>query len=238
MSSSLYQLGESFDPNKINVFPFYPGDHISRLICVPLHEFIETYDIPLHHISRWADFVNDNVNLAPFLRCVFNWTTYKNEYQVYYFHHGIVVESQEIIHLTRHHGLVQTSLQEFAHDEQVYKIDYYPTIDLLNTSTTIHTAQYFLNQSTTVNYNGFAKNCEHFAIYCKTGEWYSSQIEELQSKLATYGSRQLLEIFALIIELFFYIYSFPEGAGFIVALCIIFITMFSVFYYVDSLRNY
>ncbi|KAF3434435.1 hypothetical protein FNV43_RR25538 [Rhamnella rubrinervis] len=111
-----------------------------------------------------------------------------------YSHHGIYVDDGKVIHLTRgpgfiisssstsQNGVVSCRIEDFLRDGQLHRFKYgvNPVVFLIKRAGTcslapssspeqvLHRA-FYLHKHGFGNYNLLGKNCEDFAIYCKTG---------------------------------------------------------------------
>jgi hypothetical protein len=108
-------------------------------------------------------------------------------------HHGIYIGNNRVVHfaggITGAHRLLrnagkenesiiqETSLSEFMDDFPVEKLKIfdYAGIKTSTPETTLKRAMSLIGQG---EYSLALKNCEHFAIWCKTGKWYSQQVKE------------------------------------------------------------
>ena len=127
-----------------------------------------------------------------------------------HFHHGIVVDMNtqdlSIIHFWGPHktdGSIQkTNLPLFLAGSpdklgkttrQLYLINYEHD-SFEKRQETINRAKEMLTKTSEVSYDLLQSNCEHFARYCRTGQWESEQINKLIDLLTT----ELTNIFELI----------------------------------------
>ncbi len=94
-----------------------------------------------------------------------------------YYHHGIEVENGAIIHFTgevksKFNAAVQkTHLYDFVLNGKIERITH---LKCFPVEKTIQLTYENLGKT---GYNLTFNNCEHFAVYCKTGEQRSRQIE-------------------------------------------------------------
>jgi hypothetical protein len=95
-----------------------------------------------------------------------------------YYHHGIDIGKNRVIHFTGEPGrkkdasIEETSLEEFLNGGKIKIVKY---SECFNPQETVEIAKKFLSES---GYNLFWNNCEHFARYCKTGEKKSEQVKD------------------------------------------------------------
>ena len=110
-----------------------------------------------------------------------------------YSHHGIYVGDERVIHfestptrkfLGRATGdvpvICEVSLAEFATDKIIHVRSYEESV--LSPEVSIQYAQSRLGEK---GYCLFDNNCEHFAVWCKTGQSQSSQVESAQRVAGT-----------------------------------------------------
>lgn len=124
--------------------------------------------------------------------------SYGDHIQIYrggYYHHGIDLGDGTIIHfsgepLSHEKALVKRSLMvEFMKGDDKYAVIEYPASICLPPETTVGHAFSMLGAT---GYNLVFRNCEHFATYCKTGDWKSQQIRSSLKRMANlsrYGLR-------------------------------------------------
>lgn len=103
-----------------------------------------------------------------------------------YTHHGIDCGNGTVIHFSKAKGKIsRNTISSFASeslDGVVYAYDYkqcYPP------SVVVQRAMSRLGES---GYNLFGNNCEHFATWCKTGQWESQQVDGTFGSTATAAS--------------------------------------------------
>lgn len=107
-----------------------------------------------------------------------------------YYHHGIAVNSNEVIHFTGEKEsssgcgikdaiIKKTSLKSFLNGG-ILDFVFYRTKSVKSPEETVEIAQSFLNRK--VEYSVFNNNCEHFATFCKTGVWHSQQANDIIPK--------------------------------------------------------
>ena len=100
----------------------------------------------------------------------------------FYYHYGIYVGNGRVIHYTDANGgdfkgtVQETSLESFLNGEDSYSVcefdpENYPHIN--SPEETVERARSQLGKG---GYNFFTNNCEHFAVWCKTGQYESSQV--------------------------------------------------------------
>lgn len=95
-----------------------------------------------------------------------------------YYHHGIDIGKNRIIHFTGEPGkkknasIEETSLEEFLNGGKIKIVKY---SDCFSPKKTVAIAKKRLSES---GYNVAWNNCEHFARDCKTGEKKSEQVKD------------------------------------------------------------
>lgn len=109
-------------------------------------------------------------------------------YRGYYWHHGIDLGDDEVMHFDGEPKaksdarICRTSLQEFiGNSDTIEELDrkcYTAHPDV------VVKRAYRLEGSS--DYNLLANNCEHFALYCKTGGQRSEQIEDFFKEMEFY----------------------------------------------------
>lgn len=101
-----------------------------------------------------------------------------------YAHYGVYVGDKRVIHYTDEgggdfKGMVQeTSLKSFLNGEDGYFVCEFDPDDyeqIYSPEETVERARSKLGED---DYNFFTHNCEHFAVWCKTGELRSSQVSD------------------------------------------------------------
>lgn len=109
-----------------------------------------------------------------------------------YYHHGIDLGDGTVIHFSgepmrKSNAVIRRSLMiEFIGDDGEYSVVNYPPIRCLPPDEVVARAFSFLGQRL---YNLVFRNCEHFATYCKTGEWKSAQVNNTLKRMALKWSR-------------------------------------------------
>jgi hypothetical protein len=102
----------------------------------------------------------------------------RNVFNVAY-HHGIYIADDQVIHVDGPKSIGTTTLQGFAGGHSVDEIQelIYPT-----GSAIVERAKSLLGSKVfDINYNLAYSNCEHFTYYCRTGEWDSKQIDNIDA---------------------------------------------------------
>ena len=90
-------------------------------------------------------------------------------------HHGIYCANDSVIHFDGHDKIIKSStLEEFSKPFVVDEIAVYYDGGGKSPDIVILRAESLLGKA---KYNLLHRNCEHFAVYCRTGKWESSQIE-------------------------------------------------------------
>ncbi len=97
-----------------------------------------------------------------------------------YFHHGIFVGRGRVIHYSgdaknkQDASIRRGSIAEFASGADVHVVNYK---DALTKTEVIFRAESCLGER---DYDLAANNCEHFAVWCKTGRFRSGQVETVR----------------------------------------------------------
>jgi hypothetical protein len=93
---------------------------------------------------------------------------------VFYKHHGIDCGDGTVIHFSKTKGKIsRDSMSSFASKSLDGNIYFYEYEDCYSPSVVVQRAKSKLGES---GYNLFGNNCEHFATWCKTGDWESQQV--------------------------------------------------------------
>lgn len=107
-----------------------------------------------------------------------------------YYHHGIYVGNNKVIHFAPTSGgeiinwseakVIESSLEDFLKDGEVEVRQYTDEemLELYSPKEIVENARHCLGYT---NYNLIFNNCEHFANSCTTGKHRSPQVEELFS---------------------------------------------------------
>ena len=98
-----------------------------------------------------------------------------------YEHHGIYIGNNEVIDLSKKRGTVgNTSFKDFVGESKKFRIiEYsYPTYDV---EKTIKIARSYIGET---QYHFVNNNCEHFAVFCKTGIKRSEQFANIPKSLS------------------------------------------------------
>jgi len=110
-------------------------------------------------------------------------------------HHGIFRKltddsSREVIHLSQN-GVRAVTLEEFLRDEMgclrpLFLVQYEGDSAEARDDSLIN-AEAFLQSG--LQYDPTVSNCEHFAVWCRTGQWESKQVQMIEAAvLQTYES--------------------------------------------------
>jgi len=108
-----------------------------------------------------------------------------------YEHYGIYSGDGKVIHYTSSLGTAldaeirETKMAGFFPEGEYYVLNLDNSFDTVSPEKTVENARTRLGEK---KYNLFESNCEHFAVWCKTGQERSFQIEQLFP-----GERKLLE---------------------------------------------
>lgn len=104
----------------------------------------------------------------------------KRKKGIRYSHHGIDIGDGTCIHFVGDHGdkkdavIKRTSLEAFLKGGNLKVVQYE---HCRPPSEVVKTAFSFIGK---VSYDLITGNCEHFATYCKTGEWKSKQVKKVK----------------------------------------------------------
>ena len=112
-------------------------------------------------------------------------------------HHGIDLGDGTVAHYLEGREILRSTLQDFLQN-QTFTIINYSKSDSIGV--TLRRAMSRIGEQ---NYNLLFNNCEHFAIWCKTGRHRSSQVEsvlESTRKLRQMMPSKLLSALALLLE--------------------------------------
>lgn len=103
-----------------------------------------------------------------------------------YFHHGIFIGENNVVHWQGDlHKKVQgdeepaislDTLEDFAEEGEIIVVEYSEEIRVLEPVEVLHRA---LSRRGETGYHVVGNNCEHFAIWCKTGVHESTQVNEV-----------------------------------------------------------
>ncbi|MBQ7215193.1 MAG: lecithin retinol acyltransferase family protein [Synergistaceae bacterium] len=100
----------------------------------------------------------------------------------FYYHYGVYVGNGRVIHYTDEgggdfKGMVQeTSLETFLNGEDSYSVREFDPEDYPHINSPEETVRLARSKLGEEDYNFFAHNCEHFAVWCKTGQDRASQV--------------------------------------------------------------
>jgi hypothetical protein len=113
-----------------------------------------------------------------------------------FYHHGIYVGRGRVVHLSgevieaftepERVEVIETSLNEFVSWAPEVEVLVYP--DAYPAHVVCRRARTRLGER---GYNLISRNCEHFATWCKTGEWRSVQVEQAVFAMADAAIRQI-----------------------------------------------
>ena len=102
----------------------------------------------------------------------------------FYAHYGVYVDGGRVIHYTDTSGgdfkgvVQETSLSSFLNGESSYSVCEFDRRDyphIYSAEETVRRARSKIGEG---GYNFFTHNCEHFAVWCKTGKHESSQVSD------------------------------------------------------------
>ncbi len=115
-----------------------------------------------------------------------------------YQHHGIYIGEDNVVHWRGELGALifqedppvieVDKLAIFRNWDTVIVIEYDEEIDVLETVEVVHRA---LSRRGESGYNILGNNCEHFAIWCKTGIHESTQVNEVITRIGQWIGRVL-----------------------------------------------
>jgi hypothetical protein len=106
------------------------------------------------------------------------WGDHIKVYRLLYYHHGIEIGDGTVVHFTGEPGrksdaeIKRTPIEDFLCEGKLEIVEY---SQALNPEQVIQTAFKYIG---TKGYNLAFNNCEHFARYCKTGDYKSKQVED------------------------------------------------------------
>lgn len=122
----------------------------------------------------------------------------------FYAHYGVYVGGGTVIHYTDANGsdfkgiVQETSLYSFLNGRDRYSVCEFSSVDyphIYSPDETVRRARSKLGQG---GYNFFTHNCEHFAVWCKTGKYDSSQVSDYKpSKIADGVFSAIEDLFSL-----------------------------------------
>lgn len=104
--------------------------------------------------------------------------------RIAYFHHGIDIGDGTVVHFTGgpenkiDAEIKRTSMEYFLNGGQLEIVEY------SKAKSSDEVVQEALRHGGEVGYNLIANNCEHFARYCKTGDFKSEQVENAVASTA------------------------------------------------------
>lgn len=101
-----------------------------------------------------------------------------------YSHYGVYTQDGTVIHYTsqgsdisKENKIIETSVRDFIKDSNEYFVlNLDSSVSVYSPSDTVKRAKSRIGEKL---YNVMANNCEHFAMWCKTGKSESSQIDNL-----------------------------------------------------------
>jgi hypothetical protein len=91
-----------------------------------------------------------------------------------YTHHGIDCGDGTVIHYKEGEAITRSSLPFFSRGEQISVRDYGLDCPSSNADTVIKRAESRIGER---DYDLIFNNCEHFAVWCKTGQHHSDQVD-------------------------------------------------------------
>jgi len=109
--------------------------------------------------------------------CVLRVEERNDNFSVEYYHYGIYAGDEEVIHLRSNGYIVKTSIEEFIEDSiNSGRIDImsFP-IDMINYISPEESYERALDKIGYHGYDLLNNNCEHFALWCRTGNALSTQ---------------------------------------------------------------
>jgi hypothetical protein len=125
--------------------------------------------------------------------------------RVFYRHYGIYAGKGRVIHYSGENshfgkdvGVRETSLEQFAGGEKCTVVQFTENrsgIKLFSGKETVNRARSRLGEE---RYNLLFNNCEHFALWCKTGRSKSIQVEKTVAAAVMLGT---IAVTALLVEL-------------------------------------
>ncbi len=108
-----------------------------------------------------------------------------------YMHHGIYVGDSKVVHFkgdadkkligVEQPIIIMESVYDFGAPDRTRVVEYDEDIKLLSVKETVSRA---LHKIGSTDYHLMFNNCEHFAIWCKTGRHESTQVDETLDWLA------------------------------------------------------
>lgn len=118
--------------------------------------------------------------------------------RVLYQHHGIFIGEDNVVHWRGELGAILgqedppvievDKLATFCDGATPIVIEYDKEIDVLERVEVVHRA---LSRRGESGYNILGNNCEHFAIWCKTGRHESTQVNEVIKRIGQWVGRLL-----------------------------------------------
>jgi hypothetical protein len=107
-------------------------------------------------------------------------------------HQGIDCGDGTVIHFSKSKGKIsRDSMSSFASaslDGNIYAYEY---VDCYSPSVVVQRAKSKVGQT---GYNLFGNNCEHFATWCKTGDWESQQVNNVAGVAGNIGAPALVAL--------------------------------------------
>ena len=221
----------TWDPKGSEPSPFRPGDHLCQTQILPLKNFLEKEHLPSSHVARWGSYLKNNVHLDGFV--------YEHpltgEYLCIWCHHGLLIDDNLVLHLTRKQGLILSDLRFFAQKNVVERIHYtYADADneeQLRRQAILRGWQVYhsLTQKELI-YELSEKNCEHVVRYCKTGEWESMQVKKVEKNVLKWMYDCMYEISTILFNWYIYgveaAYKHPELALIMITVLLFIVIMY------------
>jgi hypothetical protein len=189
-----YNLGDvGTTTNTTHHHPFQPGDHLCHTILIPLHELSQRAGLRFQsskQVGRWAKILIHQFHLIDFVM------EHENQYYGVYSHHGILMDSRRVLHMSSRYGLILSDLSLFSREGMPIERVHYPTI------LTSEERQAILNRAWNIYHNAgrgsfeyklVDRNCEHVARYCRLGKWDSQQVGRMEKSIEKWFMDTLCE---------------------------------------------
>ncbi|MEE3453038.1 lecithin retinol acyltransferase family protein [Dialister sp.] len=105
--------------------------------------------------------------------------------RTFYKHYGVYIGNKKVIHFApkKEGGIAvihETTLSKFLGDEADYHVVDFSGEKVYTRETTVRRAKRCLGIK---GYDLISSNCEHFALWCRTGHKYSTQVEDPEKAL-------------------------------------------------------
>jgi len=178
------------------------GDHVIRFMRVPVH-------------------VAGNITLPNFV--VKSTDGKRNE--IIYTHHGIVVGDKLVLHMTRKYGLVVTSLEFFKQNSTHVYIRPYSEKEALPVEETIRLAKWIYDHYEP-SYDLVDENCEHVAMFCKTGQWISPQVNSITNELGEWSWNKVCYLLSFLLKWSTKVFKYPETTLCVMLICLLFVFLY------------